>query len=61
MSQADNRHIVEAIPKIAEEAGLPSENVIDAFKSFGGYELSRPDLFPDFIHSNDEGYKMMAT
>ena len=31
MSQADNRNIVEAIPRIAQETGLPSENVIDTF------------------------------
>ena len=61
MSQTDNKHIVEAIPNIAAYAGIPSENVIDTFQSFGGYELSKPELFPDFIHSNDEGYKLMAT
>ena len=61
MSQEDNKHIVQAIPSIAAQTGIPSENVIDAFSTFGGYELSKPELFPDFIHSNDEGYKQMAT
>ena len=48
------------LPQIAKNAGVPKENIINFFTLMGGKNLTKPELFPDFIHSNDKGYHFMA-
>ena len=53
------------VPTIAEECGIPSENVIDLFTAMGGRDLSQPELYCvpdacDYFHPNEGGHLVMA-
>jgi hypothetical protein len=46
--------------KIAINAGLDRENIIDLYHPFGGDQLSKPFLFYDGNHCNENGYLYLA-
>eukprot|EP00727_Mastigamoeba_balamuthi_P001538 m51a1_g11381 putative xylanase (212) ;mRNA; r:2560-3329 len=45
------------IPQIANASGA---GVIDVFNALGGSGLSKPQLFPDCLHPNEEGNRILA-
>mmetsp|Transcript_6088 Transcript_6088/g.17615 ORF Transcript_6088/g.17615 Transcript_6088/m.17615 type:complete len:584 (-) Transcript_6088:229-1980(-) len=47
------------VPQIAQNMCLPT-TPIPVFEALGGRSLSRPDLFPDGCHPNDDGYLLLA-
>lgn len=53
------------IPRVAKEAGLPDDHVIDIFSKLGGAQQSKPEKFCDgrlcdMVHPNHSGYLAIA-
>jgi len=66
-----NAHVIvntvlpKLIPKIAKEAGIPDDQVINMFEAMGGVELTMWEKYCDGqscddIHPNNAGYTTMA-
>lgn len=60
-----NERLPVLVPTIAEQCGIPSENVIDLFSAMGGHDLSQPELFCvpdacDYFHPNEGGHQVIA-
>lgn len=47
------------VPRIVRKMGLSTEP-IRVYDALGGSALSCPDLFPDGVHPNDDGYLVLA-
>jgi len=60
-----NERLPVLVPLIAEQCGLPAENVIDLFNPMGGHDLNLPELYCvpdacDYFHPNEGGHSVMA-
>ena len=60
MQREPIKQMVPLVKQVAKETNVPEEQVIDLFSSFGGEYLTKPFLFFDGCHCNENGYLYIA-
>ena len=50
----------ESIYRIGEITGIPKHNIINMVEYMGGIKKTKPELFADYAHPNEHGYKEIA-
>lgn len=60
MQKSANRAMSTLVKDIALSMSLPQEQVIDLYHPFGGDYLTKPFLFFDGAHCNENGYLYIA-